>query len=341
MAGEVAETIHQQFFSAHHPKFSLKCWGHNLIVLAPPFGGIYRSEENAKIFLNILILYDIIIYMNRERLTITLRSDLLKQLDANIDGDRLRNRSHTIEYFLSRSLGAQNVKVLILAGGKPVFFESEKKALPKAMVKIAGKPLLEQTLQRLKVAKLTEVYISLGEGGNIIEEYFGDGSQMGLHISYLHQHSGTQGNAQPVLGAKDKFSRTFLLLYGDVLSDVDFGDFVEFHRNQKSSVCTMALTAADSVSMWGLAKLQGNRVVNFEEKPTQPKTSSRLINAGLYLMEPEIFSVISAKSDKLESDVFPRLAEEGKLFGYPYEGLWLDISNSAAYKQAVKELKNN
>jgi metal-responsive CopG/Arc/MetJ family transcriptional regulator len=103
--------------------------------------------------------------LNRERLTITLRSDLLKALDTSIDGERLRNRSHAIEYFLSRSLGIRGTKVLILAGGKPVYFESEKKTLPKTMVKIAGKPLLEQTLLRLKAAKLIDIYISIGEGG--------------------------------------------------------------------------------------------------------------------------------------------------------------------------------
>jgi NDP-sugar pyrophosphorylase family protein len=278
--------------------------------------------------------------MNRERLTITLRNDLLKALDGEIDGERLRNRSHAIEYFLSRSLGLKTVKVLILAGGKPVFFESEKKSLPKAMVKIAGKPLLEQTLHRLKTAKLTEIYISLGEGGEIIEDYFGDGSKLGLNITYLQQKSGCLGNAQPVLQAKKFFNSGFLLLYGDVLSDIDYGDFVEFHRNQKAAVCTMALTSTESVDMWGLAKLQGNKIVEFEEKPKNPKTFSRLVNAGIYLMEPEMFSLISVKANKLESDVFPRLAEEGRLFGYPYEGLWLDISNSAAYKQAVKQLKD-
>jgi NDP-sugar pyrophosphorylase family protein len=283
--------------------------------------------------------------MNRERLTITLRSDLLKSLDSTIDGERLRNRSHAIEYYLSRTLGLKAVKVLILAGGQPVYFESEKKALPKAMVKIAGKPLLEQTLQRLKAAKLTEVYISIGEGGETIEQYFGDGSHMGINIIYLRQAKGSQGNAQPVLQAKDYFHSPFLLLYGDVLSDIDYGDFVEFHRGQKTAVATMALSSLstkDAVSMWGVAKLQGNKVIEFEEKPENPKTSSRLINAGLYLVEPEFFSYITPKAGKLESDVFPRLAEEGKLFGYPYEGLWLDISNSAAYKQALKEIgKNN
>jgi NDP-sugar pyrophosphorylase family protein len=276
--------------------------------------------------------------MNRERLTITLRNDLLKALDAEIDGDRLRNRSHAIEYFLSRSLGLKAVKVLILAGGQPVYFESEKKSLPKAMVKIAGKPLLEQTIQRLKAAKLTDIYISIGEGGNIIEEYFGDGSQMGININYIHQNKSNQGNAQPLLQANEYFQSSFLLLYGDVLSDIDYGDFVEFHRSQKTSVCTMALTSAEVVDEWGLAKLQGNRVVEFEEKPQNPKTFSRLINAGIYMMGTEAFNYIGSKANKLERDIFPRLAEEGKLFGYPYEGLWLDISNSAAYKQAIREL---
>lgn len=279
--------------------------------------------------------------MSRERLTITLRNDLLKQLDASIDGERLRNRSHAIEYYLSRALGGSTLKVLILAGGKPVYFESEQKSLPKAMVKIAGKPLLEQTLQRLKSAKLLDVYISIGEGGESIEKYFGDGSQMGLHISYLRQLEGNQGNAQPVLQAKEYFKSNFLLLYGDVLCNVDYGEFAEFHRSQKSAVCTMALTSSESVDMWGLARLQGNRIVEFEEKPQSPKTFSRLINAGVYLMEPGIFSYISPSASKLERDVFPRLAEEGKLYGYPFEGLWLDISSSAAYKQAVKEISNS
>ena len=305
-------------------------------------------------------------------MTITLRNDLLKALDGEIDGERLRNRSHAIEYFLSRSLGLKTVKVLILAGGRPVYphtfdvkqwptfgngssysisnnaenkkgvgvnFESEKKALPKAMVTIAGKPLLEHIIYRLKSAKLTEIYISLGEGGEIIKNYFGDGGKMGVNITYIQQKSGKLGNAQPLVQSKEFFSDSFLLLYGDVLSDIDYGDFMEFHRSQKAAVCTMALTSTESVNMWGLARLQGNRIVEFEEKPKNPKTFSRLINAGVYLMETEIFSFIGAKASKLESDVFPRLAEEGKLFGYPYEGLWLDISNSAAYRQALKELK--
>ena len=279
--------------------------------------------------------------MNRERLTITLRSDLLKYIDGLIDGDKLRNRSHAIEYYLSKALGLRAVKVLILAGGKPVYFESEKRSVPKAMVKIAGKPLLEHTLHRLKATKFNEVIISLGEGGEIIKNYFGDGSRFGLGITYLQQKPGASGTAQPVLQAKEELGGSnFLLLYGDVLSDIDYSDFVEFHRLQKSALCTMALSSSESVNMWGLSRLQGNRIVEFEEKPHSPKTFSHLVNAGIYMMEPEIFNYITSGTAKLEGDVFPRLAEEGKLAGYPFEGLWLDISNSAAYRQAVKEIAN-
>jgi NDP-sugar pyrophosphorylase family protein len=278
--------------------------------------------------------------MKRERLTITLRSDLLNALDNTIDGERLRNRSHAIEYYLSKSLGEKEVPALILAGGKPVYFDSEKKSLPKAMVKIAGKPLLEQTLLRLKKSKFNEVVISVGEGGEIIKDYFKDGSQFGLKIKYTQQPVGCKGTAQAVLSAKSALgSGQFVLIYGDVLSDLDFGEFLEFHRQQKKSVCTMSLTGSESVDMWGLAKLNGNKIVSFEEKPKNPKTFSRLVNAGIYVMEPEIFKYLQNDIAKLESGVFPRLAEEGKLSGYPYEGLWLDISSSAAYSQASKQFK--
>ncbi|MFA5991408.1 MAG: sugar phosphate nucleotidyltransferase [Candidatus Doudnabacteria bacterium] len=278
--------------------------------------------------------------MNRERLTITLRSDLLNALDGTIDGERLRNRSHAIEYYLSKSLGEKEVPALILAGGKPVYFDSEKKSLPKAMVKIAGKPLLEQTLLRLKKSKFNEVVISVGEGGEIIKDYFKDGKQFGLKIKYSQQPVGCKGTAQAVLAAKLALgSGQFVLIYGDVLSDLDFGEFLEFHRQQKKSVCTMSLTGSESVDMWGLAKLNGNKIVSFEEKPKNPKTFSRLVNAGIYVMEPEIFKYLQNGITKLESGVFPRLAEEGKLSGYPFEGLWLDISSSAAYSQASKQFK--
>ena len=292
--------------------------------------------------------------MARERLTITLKQEVLEALDEKIDGDRLRNRSHAIEYYLSKSLGQKALKVLILAGGKPVDFGKVNGGkLPKAMVKIPGKTLLVQTLLKLKNAKFSEVIISIGESGHVIKDYFKNGQNIGLNISYLEQDPKITGPAQALLEAKEILGQgNFLLIYGDVLSDIDYTDLIQFHSLNKPAVCTMALTSTESAAgLWGLAKMQGSRIVDFEEKPAAPKTFSRLINAGIYLMEAAIFKYISPSPPpsplkgegekevkKLESSVFPRLAQEGKLYGYLYEGLWLDISSSAAYKQAVKEV---
>lgn len=277
--------------------------------------------------------------MNRERLTITLKSDLLKTLDELIDGQRLRNRSHAIEYFLSKSLAEKETKVLILAGGNPVFFKSAGKLLPKAMVSISGKPLLEHTLIRLKEAKMKDVVISVGEGGEEIREYFKTGSKWGISITYLEQSKSVKGTAQALAQAKELMKEgDFLLVYGDVLSEINFVDFYSFHQAQKNSVCTMALSSAETVSMWGLAKMQGSKILNFEEKPEKPKTFSHLVNAGMYFMKPSIFSRIPSTAVKLESDVFPRLAEENKLSGYAFEGLWIDVSSDEEYKKALKKM---
>lgn len=275
----------------------------------------------------------------RERLTITLKQEILDALDAEIDGKRLRNRSHAIEYFLGKSLGTEAVKVLLLAGGKPADFAGTSEKVPKGMVTIAGKSLLEHTLQRLKIEKFNEVVVSVGEGGQAIENYFGRGENIGVDISYLHQKGMHLGTAGALFQSKSIMQNgTFVVWYGDVLSDIDLNDLVEFHREQKNVVCTMALTSVESPKMWGVARLNGSRIISFEEKPKNLQTFSHLINAGIYVMEPEIFRYLSQESGKLESSVFPRLAEEGRLCGFPFEGLWLDISSSAAYRQAVQEI---
>ena len=125
--------------------------------------------------------------MGKERLTITLDKGLLKKVDDAIDGSKIRNRSHAIEFLLSSVLVPKQTKVLILAGGEGVKFRPLTYELPKALVPVLGKPLLEYTLESLRSHGLTEIYISIGHLGNKIREYFGDGGRLGLKITYLEQ----------------------------------------------------------------------------------------------------------------------------------------------------------
>ncbi|MBI4049241.1 MAG: nucleotidyltransferase family protein [Candidatus Doudnabacteria bacterium] len=272
--------------------------------------------------------------MQRERLTITLKNDILKLVDKFIDGERIRNRSHAIEYLLAKTLVPPQVKVLILAGGRGVSFRPLTYELPKAMIPIKGRPLLEHTLLKLKQFNLTDVTISLGHLGEKIRNYFDDGSRLGLKISYLQQ-SGKGGTAKPLKQAEGHFKEPFLLIYGDVLADINYLDLLDFHRSQQGQVATMALASVEKVSAWGVAKLIGNKIIAFEEKPKKIQTRSHLINAGIYMLNPSIFKYISPTTDRLEKEVFPRLAEEGKLIGYPFEGSWHDVSTPKVYEEVL------
>jgi len=231
------------------------------------------------------------------------------------------------KYEIDRTRSHQHpAKVLILAGGKGVKDQSGND-MPKAMLPVSGKPLLEHTLASLSSRGFNEIVISCGRDSQGLQSYFGDGKRFGASITYLSQ-GGIPGTAQPLAQAKNALgSQTFVLLYGDVSTDLNILDLLEFHKHQRGSVATMALTSVEHVSMWGLARLQGSRICSFEEKPINPTTYSRLVNAGIYVMEPAIFDYINSSSIKLESDVFPRLAEEGRLSGYAFEDAWRDVSD--------------
>ena len=121
---------------------------------------------------------------------------------------------------------------------------------------------------------------------------------------------------------------------GDVLSNIDLSDMVGFHNDQKG-VASIALTQVEDTSSFGVIELMGNKVVGFVEKP-DGGPGSKLINAGVYIFEPEILDYIPAGRSMLEKDVFPKLSAEGKLFGYPFTGQWFDTGTPEAYEMAIK-----
>lgn len=278
--------------------------------------------------------------LGRTRLTITLRPEIIRALDELIDGEKIRNRSHAIEYWLTEALMPKVTKVLILAGGEGVSFRPLTYELPKALIPIKGKPLLEHTINSLKKYGFNDVVISLGHLGNKIRDYFGDGSKFSVKISYLEQSKKNSGTIQPVREAKSVLNdRTFLLVYGDVLAEIDLGDMLEYHHNHKG-VMTMALASVDEPLGWGVASLQGDRINSYVEKPKNNITTSHLVNAGIYICEPEIFDLLNTKIDKLEGGLLPELSARKQLVGYAFDGCWFDVSTPQVYEKAIKEWGN-
>ncbi|MFH0828689.1 MAG: nucleotidyltransferase family protein [Candidatus Kerfeldbacteria bacterium] len=272
----------------------------------------------------------------RTRLTITLRKDVLAQLDGIIDGERIRNRSHAIEYVLSQNLGPKIKHALILAGGQGVKMRPFTYEMPKPMIPVKGRPILQHIIESIRNSGITDIVIVIDKQlGENIRKYFGDGSNFGVKITYIVEKE-RAGTAGAIRLAKDKLTETFLLYYSDVLAEIDLPAFMEFHKDA-SSVMSAALNATDKFSDYGVVKLQGNTIVNFVEKPTKNDTFG-LVNAGIFLAEPELFDLLPQKTPaSLEHGVLPNLAKRGQLAGYPFSGKWFDISTPEIYERVLKE----
>jgi NDP-sugar pyrophosphorylase family protein len=274
---------------------------------------------------------------NRERLTITLRNDLVRELDGMVDGIKVRNRSHAIEVLLSRVLESRKVKkAIILAGGKGTRMRPLTYEMPKPMIPLKGKPLIQHIMELCRKYEIREIILSTGYLGDKIREHFGDGSHLGIDLKYV-QESDEMGTAGPLLLAKNQLDGPFLMFNGDVLSNIDLADLISFHQEQKG-LATIALTQVEDTSSFGVARLKGHRIVGFVEKPKSGQ-ESKLINAGVYVLEPEVLKYIPPGKAMLERDVFPKLSAEGKLFGYPFDGQWFDTGTPEAYENAIKNWK--
>jgi len=274
--------------------------------------------------------------MERERLTITLRKDLLKQVDRTVDGQRIRNRSHAIEFLLAHSLTPEVSRAVILAGGAGVKMRPFTLELPKAMIPVQGRPILEHIFDKLRQADIRQVTVLVGPLGDKIRNHFGDGAAFGIKINYVQEgkRSGTAGGLRKAAGPSS--GEPLLLIYGDVLAEIDLKDLLEYHKDT-GGLATIAVTSVDQATDWGIVRLHGTKIVSFDEKPKNHIGQSHLVNAGIAVIEPKLLDYIPNKSfSMLERDVFPKLARTGELAGYLFEGQWFDIATPKIYEEALK-----
>ncbi len=273
--------------------------------------------------------------MNKDRLTITLRKDILAKIDHLIDKTNIRNRSHAIETLLSQALAPRLDTAVILAGGKGVKLRPLTYELPKSLVPVKGRPLLEYTIELLKNANVKNIIICLGYLGEKIIKHFGDGEKFGVKIRYCQEEKPV-GTAGALREAASWINGTFLTLHGDILTKINLFDLLHFH-SKENLIATMALTTTSETEAFGNVRVRGTRILEFLEKPKKGHSLSLLINAGIYVFTPAIFSYIPKKGVSfLEEDIFPLLAKDGKLAGFTFDGAWFDITTSASYEKALK-----
>ncbi len=224
------------------------------------------------------------------------------------------------------------MKAVILAGGEANRLRPLSCNTAKIMVPVLNHPLLEHLISYLKQHDITDIIIALGQQVEQIKAYLGDGSKFAVRIDYSVERF-PMGTAGAVKNTERFLGEPFIVFNGDIFTDIDLTAMMDLHCQKKASV-SIALTPVDDPTIYGVVETDSEgRVKRFIEKPGRDEVTTNMINAGIYILEPDILSHITPDVFAMfERDVFPPLLERGQaVYGYPSEAYWIDIGTPEKY----------
>ncbi len=228
---------------------------------------------------------------------------------------------------------------IILAGGLGTRLRPLTNDTPKPLVPILGKPILHHGILQLKKHGINNIIISTGYKGDKIEKYFGDGSSLGVNISYCVEKE-PLGTGGAIKEAAKNITNPFIALNGDNLADYNFTRLIKQHQENATPI-TLALFPVEDVTQFGIADLEGDIIKQFIEKPTAEEAPSNLNNAGAYIIEPNTLNMLPEGKSSIERDCFEKLAPLGKLGSYKHEGQWFPTDNIERFSNACKNYNPN
>jgi NDP-sugar pyrophosphorylase family protein len=228
---------------------------------------------------------------------------------------------------------------VILAGGKGTRLRPLTLHTPKPIMPLVGLPFLAYQINLLRNAAIQDVVLSLSYQPHKIEDVFGDGSHHGMRIRYVVE-SQPLGTAGAYKNARDVIDSRTVVFNGDILTDIDLTEVLSVHKERGAAV-TIVLTPVENPRAYGLVETEADgRVRRFLEKPKGDEITTNTINAGIYVIEPEILKHIPADEVfSFEYDLFPSLLAKGvPVFGYVSERYWIDIGTPRRYLTANLDL---
>ena len=226
-----------------------------------------------------------------------------------------------------------------MAGGEGTRLRPLTSNQPKPMLPLANRPMMEHIVRLLKQHGFDDIVVTVAFLPNAIRTYFGNGSEFGVRMVYATEQS-PLGTAGSVRNAMDELDERFLVISGDVLTDIDLSAIVKFH-DENDALATIGLKAMENPLEFGIViTREDGSIDRFLEKPGWGQVFSDTINTGIYVLEPEIFDWIAPdKPVDFSSDVFPQLLDDGKrLFGYVADGYWEDVGTLDAYWKAHQDV---
>lgn len=232
------------------------------------------------------------------------------------------------------------MQAVVLAGGKGTRLRPLTYALPKPLLPVMGRPLLDHLLARLP-KEVDEVLLTVSYMADHLREWAASADAPALAGRSLQviDEKVPLGTAGAVANCRDRIDGTFIVLNGDLFSDVDLERQIAFHRGRDTSG-TIALHEVDDPSRFGVVSQDdAGRILRFVEKPPPEEAPSRQVNAGAYVLEPEVLDrVPPGRAVSIEREVFPQLVAAGALHGFPFEGMWIDCGTPESYLEAHRLL---
>lgn len=264
--------------------------------------------------------------LSRDVILELMRANKIHQLPV-VDKKRKVVGLHTLDDLIAP--GRRGNLMVIMAGGLGTRLRPHTEKCPKPLLPVAGKPMLEHIIERAKNEGFNHFVLAIHYLGHMIEDYFGDGSRLQVKIEYLREDTplGTAG-ALSLLSPKP--DTPFLVSNGDVLTDIRYGDLLDFHTRHRAQA-TMAVRQHEWQHPFGVVHTRGVDIIGFEEKPV----SRSHINAGVYALEPSVLDCISEDERCDMPTLFSRLQDSSeRTIVYPMHEPWLDVGRPDDYEQA-------
>ena len=227
-----------------------------------------------------------------------------------------------------------SVQAVVLAGGVGSRLRPWTDSVPKPLLPMLDRTLLEQVVWGMPEGVVDEIVVAGGYRVDQITEHFAAKVE-GIDVTIVEETE-PLGTGGALANCKDVVSGRFACFNGDVISSLRIQDVLSLHE-KNGGVGTLALWEVEDPTRFGIVGLDASqRVIQFKEKPKPEEVFSNLINAGSYVLEEDVFDVMPAGRHSLERDVFPRLAERGELNGLPFEGYFIDAGTPSSWSDGVE-----
>ncbi|NES18848.1 MAG: NTP transferase domain-containing protein [Symploca sp. SIO3E6] len=228
------------------------------------------------------------------------------------------------------------MRAVLMAGGSGTRLRPLTCDLAKPMVPILNRPIAEHIINLLKKHNIKEVIATLHYLPDVMRDYFQDGSDFGVQMTYAVEEDQPLGTAGCVKNVEELLNDTFLVISGDSVTDFDLSTAIEFHKSRKSKA-TLVLTRVPNPVEFGVVITDEEMRINrFLEKPSTSEIFSDTVNTGTYILEPSVLEYLPANEEcDFSKDLFPLLLEKGEpMYGYVAEGYWCDVGHLDAYRDA-------